>query len=477
MEEKKSHQKARSESFGMQIWRFFSSLRLALVLILILSGLSLIGTFVIQAPLWATSNPNSYNQWLEYVARPQTGFWYPILHLFDFFNVFHSAWFIAVGGLLIISIIVCSLNRLRRVRINISSSKVNRSEKFYKTNSSQQVSCGTHNSAEAGNLISGLLKKRRYSVTQENASEGLYLVADKNRFSPLGTYVIHLSLILLLVGYLMGSYMGFKDTSFIVPEGATKSIGYNTGLSLHLNSFTDEYWPDGLPKDYRSNVDVIKNNQVVQSAVIRVNHPLVYQGVRVYQSFFGPAAQIKVTDANGQDLYNGTVALSGVDTSQSYQRPSGALSLGQNGYILYIFGRAVNLADPELNKGQVGFELFKTGSNTPIASTKLDQGVPYKAGDFQVTYLGSSEFSGFEISRDPGINLIWIAAGLFLLGLTIVFYFPRRRIWAFIESSPDQMNRLWLRHDSGRKPGVVPEFQSLIKEIKRKLILSEKETR
>ena len=68
-----------------------------------------------------------------------------------------------------------------------------------------------------------------------------------------------------------------------------KDIGYGTGLRLELKSFTDEYWNDGTPKDYRSEINLLVNDQYVINGTVRVNHPLVYKGMRIHQSFFGPA--------------------------------------------------------------------------------------------------------------------------------------------------------------------------------------------
>ncbi len=53
---------------------------------------------------------------------------------------------------------------------------------------------------------------------------------------------------------------------------------------------------------------------------------------------------------------------------------------------------------------------------------------------YEYTFLGQREFSGITVRRDPGSTLIWIATGLFLLGLALTFYIPRRRLWGKITS-------------------------------------------
>ena len=59
---------------------------------------------------------------------------------------------------------------------------------------------------------------------------------------------------------------------------------------------------------------------------------------------------------------------------------------------------------------------------------------PVALGGYEYTFLGRREFSGITVRRDPGSMFIWIATGLFLIGLALTFYTPRRRLWGKIES-------------------------------------------
>ncbi len=128
---------------------------------------------------------------------------------------------------------------------------------------------------------------------------------------------------------------GFVITSFIVPEGSVREVGYGTNLSLRLNSFVDEYYPDGVPKDYRSQVVLYEGGREVKQDTIQVNHPMSYAGIRFYQSFFGPAAKIQVKSASGEVIYGDSVALSEDIDSMNLQRPAGSLDLPEN-YEVYL---------------------------------------------------------------------------------------------------------------------------------------------
>jgi len=447
------------------LWRFFSSVRTAVALILLLVALSLAGTFINQVPSGIKESITNYAWWLENVASPQTGFLYPVINILGLFDVFHSPWFLGTGSLLIISIIICNLNRIKQTRANIAVSLIKKEEGFYKTKPGEMIQIREVPGPETGNRLIQAIKRRGYQPKTDYSGGKLHLAADKNRLTPLGTYLIHLSLILFIAGFLTGSYLGFRDSNFIVPEGATRDIGNNTNLALQLVSFNDEYWEDGVPKDYRSEVVVYESQSEVKRGTVRVNHPLSYKGVRIYQSFFGPAVLMEIKDSGGQVLYKGSIALSAVLENNSYQRPSGGLRLIQEGYTVYLVGRATNMNDDILGEGKIGLEVYKEQATQPAISIEVEQGVPYQGEGLEFTYLKDTKFSGFQISRDPGNNLIWSASGMLLAGLVLVFYFPRRRIWMRVEVSENQEGRIYIRTDSTSKPGDSAEMQQVIRAI------------
>jgi cytochrome c biogenesis protein len=453
---------------GKITWKIFSSPLTATILILILVGLSLIGTFVVQVPPEYKSNINAYDAWLQNIAQPQTGFWYPFLNYFQLFDVFHSFGFLGAGTLLIINIIVCSLSRWKRTRISLTINRTRKSESFYNSIDNRAESIALPATPESAEMLKNILEKRRYHIEVDSISGNIYMTADKNRFSPLGTYLIHFSIILLIIGYLVGGYLGFKDTYFIVPEGLTRSITDNSGLSLQLKSFTDEYYPDGSPRDFRSEVAIIQNDREVKTGTVQVNHPLTYNGLRVYQSDFGPASRIQVRNpSDGKVLFDGNIALYRQMTDGQNIRSWGDFNLVREGYLMYFVGRTLNVDDTVLTGQQIGMDVFKTGSSNPVASTKLEKGTAFKVDDnIEITYLGDGRYSLFQVSRDPGNNIVWISCGLLLSGLLTVFYFPRRRIWALLQDIPGKERRLWLRAESGFKPGAAAELQSLAKEIR-----------
>ncbi len=77
--------------------------------------------------------------------------------------------------------------------------------------------------------------------------------------------------------------------------------------------------------------------------------------------------------------------------------------------------------DPLLTVGTIGGQALALSPDQPV----VVDGREY-------TFLGKREFAGITVRRDPGSTLIWVATGLFLLGLALTFYTPRRRLWGKI---------------------------------------------
>jgi len=317
--------------------------------------------------------------------------------------------------------------------------------------------------------VTHTLRRHRYRVLKERQNGALYLAGDKNRHFRLGTYLVHISIILFLIAYIIGSYAGFRVDAFAVPEGSVRELGGGTGLSLKLLSFVDEYWPEGPPKDYRSEVVLYKDGREVVRGTIRVNHPLKYNGIRFFQSYYGPAVVMEVRDPDGSVIFNDAVALNMVSGKEPFRRPIGSFRLQEDGMEVFVVGRVQSYTDPLLKAGQVRLELYRTGSRTPLVLQTIDQGKPEQLLNYTFTFIREKQFSGFQVSKDPGNLLIWISSGLFVIGMFLVFYFPHRQIWARCRRSDDGNTEVVLRTISSRSYAVTSELEALSRDLRKSL--------
>jgi cytochrome c biogenesis protein len=311
------------------------------------------------------------------------------------------------------------------------------------------------------------LKRHNYHVATDDSEGTIHLTAVKNRLSPLGTTFSHLSIIILILGFIIGSVWGFENPAFIVSEGDKRDVGFGTNLSLLLISFADEYWETGAPKDFRSEVVVYRDGLEVKRGIIRVNEPLGYDGVSFYQSFYGPSAELAVKNEDGKEVYRGNLPLAEIVEINGVTRPIGGVTIPGTELHAYIIGPVSALVDPDLKTGQAGIEIYVGNATEPVATDILEQGKPVNLAGLEFTYLSRNQFSGFIVKRDPGTWLIWLASALFLLGIFLVFYFPRREVHAFIKAGTG--GSILTLGASSTRLNTSPEIQSILHEIKRSL--------
>ena len=199
------------------LWRLFSSTRLALILIFVISGLSLLGALLIQVPSEMAKEPQLYSYWLDTAARSKVGNWAPFLSHLRLFDLFHSPWFLSAGALLMLNIFVCSANRWPSIHLSLQGGRVKHKESFYNVgNTYAELSDMPVSVLEAAKISEQILRARGYRTRTENDGGNTYIAADKNRYYRLGTYFSHFSLILFILAFLTGRYFGFHDPSFTV---------------------------------------------------------------------------------------------------------------------------------------------------------------------------------------------------------------------------------------------------------------------
>ncbi|MCX6002939.1 MAG: cytochrome c biogenesis protein ResB [Chloroflexi bacterium] len=449
------------------LWHLLGSVKLAFILILIIAAVSLIGAFLIQVPLETARDPQAYAAWVQNVATAKVGGSASLLYHLQLFNVSGSLWFLCPGVLLMLNILICSLNRWNSIQRALRGGAVKQQDSFFTGGSAdarKEITSVPLSQTEAAQLLETALRRRHYRVRVEADSENTYIAADKNRYFRLGTFVSHLSLILFVLAFVFGGLMGWRNTDFEVNEGATADVGHDTNLSLRLDSFVAEYYADGVtPKDYRSQVTLYDNGQEVKEALVRVNYPLSYQGVSFYQSSFGATLiiQMQVSQIDtSTTLYEGGVTLKSMGSGYYV----GNLDLPDQNYTVYVIG-STNAMDPMIPAESVYADVV--GGDGSEVYDLVQKGIPISINGLEFTYSddSTSQYSVFQVSRDPTNMLIWIASGLFILGISLFFYFPRRQVWGLSQRQGEGNSRLLIRTIAPHNFSNTSEIEALTKDF------------
>jgi cytochrome c biogenesis protein len=467
------------------LWRFFSSVKLALILILVIVGLSLVGAFVNQVPPQMKTSAETYSAWVNQVGAEQVGPWSQLLYVLQVFDIFHSVYFIAAGVLLMLNILICSLNRWGNIKLSLNGGAVKRPEDFFvsgKDDTHTELVSQNVTETQAAELSEKVLKQKHYRVRTHTEGGNVYLAADRNRWFKLGTYISHLSLILFVIAFMFGSLMGWHVYSFTVSQGsdpANNPIGHDTNLTLRLDNFQAAYYDNGSPKDYSSDVTLFENGQQVKQATIKVNHPLTYNGITIYQSTFGSALRLKVNEATpatdttpaviGDLIFDQSITLAsmgmGGSTGSGYD--IGEFELPAQNLVVYVI-TSTTADDPMVPADTVGIEMMDMTTGADKGFELISKTSPGIINNLQFTYVGNSTYSGFEVSKDPTVTLIWISSALFIIGICMVLYFPYRQTWILAQKT-ENGTRVSVRTLAPRSFTNKAEIDNISRDLKAQL--------
>ncbi|MGH2531605.1 MAG: cytochrome c biogenesis protein ResB [Thermomicrobiales bacterium] len=445
-----------------RIWRFFCSVRAAAYEIAILAVMVLIGTLRgSDAPQWlADALP---------VSQPIVDEWYA-------FDIFHSLPFMLILGMLAVAITVCTINRAPAIWRAITAPKVATTRGFLRN---ADVSASFQTPLPKAMLLDQLtstLGRQRYRVLIEARGNDVHLYADKNRYAKLGTFPFHLALILILVGGIVGARYGFRETEFIIPEGSVREVGHGSDLSVGLERFTDSYDETGVPTEYRSDLVIYEDDKPVKTGSARVNHPLTYDSFTFYQTSFGQAVTLRVSDGDGRVVYDDSIALGIYRSRTNPDAPAGILDLPELEMRLHVIAPDVNRANqPELDdlqlaSGQMLIQArpLNADGSAEMSSQVVWQGESATFGDVSVQFVRERQFTLLQVASNPGIPIFIAAALLLVGGLSITFYFPHRRIRGIVSGSAGdasaQLAPLVKRDWSGRR-----DFDRLVEHLERQL--------
>jgi cytochrome c biogenesis protein len=448
-----------------RLWHLLTSMRFVLVVILALAALSLAGTLIIQAPPGVFDDPQARADWVAQV-RPKYGSWTGALETLQLFTVFSSVWFKATLAALATSLAACSVHRTTGLWRTAVRPAVSPGDRFFEHAPQRDLILSGNTPDEDLERVRQVLRRHHYrSLLQDDGT--LHVYADHNRWAPMGSLAGHLSLIVILAGAIVGGALGYRNDSFVVAEGSTAAVATD-GLAVQLLSFRDSYYAEtGAPADYASEVVLFQDGREVGRHTIRVNDPMRYDGLSFYQSFFGPAVALTITDADGTAVFDEGVPLAWATNDGA--RSVGTFVLPDANLTVWVVGSA-GTDDPVIKPGQVRLEAYRSDGDgsQPIAMQTIDQGTPATIEGLTVTFERENAYTGLMVARDPGVPLVWLGSAMLLIGFVAVFMFPHRRIWARIAARRGGSSIALAavgRHDSS----IEKEFLELATEIRRAL--------
>ncbi len=428
-------------SIGRGLWRLFTSVDFAVVQIIYLAVLATIGMTIRQLPDSAARSATDYaDAMADLHARYDPVIGVAVVDLFErlqLFSVFHSTWFSLGLIVLLLSIVVCTIDRTPRLWRQSADIRVAQPDDFYDPDLPERAAM----SAIPADAVAGVLRRHRFRVREVETAGVRYVYGDRHRWTKLATLLTHLGLILFLVAAAVTSRLG-DEAGLVVPEGESltvQPVGTPDLLLVKNYGFDAPGFQTGNPTDFTTDLGVYQAGQEIARKTIRVNDPLSIAGYTFHQNGFGPAPDLVIRDrASGDLLWSGPVPLT--DTAAGF--PFGITAVpGRDAGLQLLLqrstdGGAIVLVVPYRVTGTQPDGSLATEELGAIALAPGESGTS-PAIDFVVGLRGVSDYTLLIAKRDPGQGLIWLAFVALIVGLVISFYLPRRRIWARIDPAED----------------------------------------
>ena len=475
-------------------WRWLRTMRTALILLFLLAAGASVGSLFPQRP----ANAFRVDDWI----RDHPG-WAPIAERFGLFDVFGSWWFTAIYVLLLVSVVGCIVPRyralFRQLRSRPRTDGPLDGMPQYRATLTDRATDDVLAEAESA------LKRSHYRVVRANGT----VAGERGHSREAGSIVFHTAFLLLLLGIVLGKGFGFTGQVAVV-EGdrfTDTSVAYDQlnegrffgdrhrGFSVELDDFDVSFQPDGTPKDFVSTIAVYEDDARVRDGRIRVNEPLVYRGVNVFQLAWGWAPRIRV-EQNGTVLSDAPVIVlqdergiwrGVVKVPQTKPRQLGIELYFYND--LEVTGNDIPFNRSPLARRPVAF--FQTyrgdlGLDRPQSVYMLDKsrlvqddvgGMPVKgsadAGDgIRISFPELKQYSVFQVASDPGAPVMLAAAILILVGLLPALYSSRRRVW--VRATDDASgSRVEIAGQAfQRKNAFEEEFETIVRNLDRDVMHS-----
>lgn len=450
-------------------WRQVTSMRTALVLLLLLALAAIPGSVIPQADV----DSLAVTRWKD--EHPKLT---PLYERLDLFSVYSSPWFSAIYLLLVVSLVGCIVPRLfvyfRALRAEPPAAP------RHLTRMPVHASYTTDLAADEVLARAREVLGRGHRLRRTGTGDD-FVAAERGHLREAGNLLFHLSVLVVLAGFAVGGLWGYQGGVILV-EGST--------FSNNLTQY-DDFKPGGLfrqqqMEDFRFTVEDFEVEWLKEGPRtgqarkfeahltyqqgrdgerkeydLRVNHPLEVDGTDVFLIGHGYAPVVTVRDAEGEVTYTGPTVFLPQDASflsfGVIKPPVVDPQLGLEGLFYPSFdmrdGNPVTVFGDDLNPtlsmlaytGDLGYESGRSQSIYVLDKTDAElvevDGKPVRVdlqpGDtFELPDgLGSVTFDEVkpwirvQISQTPGKEVALIGVVLALIGLCASLFIRPRRVW------------------------------------------------
>lgn len=441
-----------------KIWQTLSSIKTGVILLITVVILSAVGTVVLQRPV--TDHDEMQRAYSPRVLS--------LLDKFGLTDVFHAWWFVALLTLVSLSILAASIERFPNAWRYFARPYKFPDKTFRRVLPTQRmipIADEETGLMAAERALDGIGFRPQRVV--DNAR--LSIFAERHRVSEMAVYLVHASLLLIFAGGITDALWGWRGFLMLTQGQQSAQVEMRDGtrkslpFSIRCDGAGQENYQDGTPKKWWSRLSVLQDGRGVEHKEIVVNDPLVYRGIRFYQSSYGPTGKLDklalIASPRVNPVETRKITLALHQTAELDADTSVQLAEFIPDYVVrdnQVYTRTNHVENPAVH-------LVVTARTS---RRKLDFWLPAIEGfaeneispyQFEVDDLELGYFTGLEVSHEPGQWAVWSGVVLMGIGLGCVFYVAHTRFWAVPVRDARARLNLWVGGTANRNRGAFED--------------------
>ena len=293
-------------------------MRFAISLLSILAVASIVGTVLKQA--------EPYNNYVIQFGP----YWFQVFEKLGLYDVYHAGWFLVILTFLVASVSVCIWRNAPNFTREMKSFREQVSEQSLAAFKHKHEAVTAHTPEAFATQAEAYLSGQGYEIKRVPREDGLLLAAKAGKWNRMGYFLAHAAIVLICIGGLMDGNLVFKAQQLLgmkkietrdipqsqvpaisrltpdnpsfrgsvqIPEGSSADVAFlnvadgylvqDLPFTVALKQFRIEHYSTGQPKSFESDLELFdRSGKKIREATIAVNHPLIHDGIAIYQASF-----------------------------------------------------------------------------------------------------------------------------------------------------------------------------------------------
>lgn len=417
-----------------KIIKSFYSMKFGIGLLIIIGLVSIIGTLIPQG-----NSPDFYLQ-------NYSNFWSGIILAFDFDKVYSSWWYILLSLMLLINLFLCSVNRFRPIfkksfKAPDPRAYLKNEDKFIKVSKTPEE----------------ILKKLRikdYKKEEIDSKEVYWSFGGK--IGHLGSWLTHLSIIVIMLAFAYGRYKGFDEFAHGVP-GTVMDLE-NSDYKIRVDQYDILFRKDYTVEQYITTLSILdKDGKKVDEGVTMVNHPFRFEDFNIYQNSTGWAydAMLFKDEKLYEEklMYKGDffvaddekIALQFVDFYPDFDPTDPTRPRTKSPFLKHPIAL---------------YAIFYNGQRVDMGLSHLNEPIEWE--EYAFVIKSPQMFTLVQVANDPATPIALVGAVMLMVGLYLAFYINPRHVIVIKEDGESLLRIGYVKNDKLSKR----KLEKTIKELR-----------